>query len=139
MKRKLQTEAGKAVYAARKCVAEPVSGQIKQVRGFRQFLLRAKEKVKEEWALVCLTHNILRVTPQYNPAERNRRVFFAKNGSRRVPIPILPCSQPAAGVLRSIRATQKFGSQLHRAPFLGQAPSAAIASQIELAYPDEAL
>jgi transposase len=61
MKRKLQTKAGKAVYAARKCVVEPVFGQIKQARGFRQFLLRGKEKVKGEWALLCLTHNILRL------------------------------------------------------------------------------
>ena len=61
MKKKLRTKAGKAVYAARKCVVEPVFGQIKQARGFRQFLLRGKEKVQGEWALVCLTHNILRL------------------------------------------------------------------------------
>jgi transposase len=61
MKRKLQTKAGKAIYAARKCVVEPVFGQIKQARGFRQFLLRGKQKVKGEWALLCLTHNILRL------------------------------------------------------------------------------
>src|SRR6266568_4399945 len=61
MKRKLQTKVGKAVYAARKCVVEPVFGQIKQARGFRQFLLRGKGKVKGEWALLCLTHNILRL------------------------------------------------------------------------------
>jgi len=60
MKRKLQTKVGKAVYAARKCVVEPVFGQMKQARGFRQFLLRGKDKVKGEWALLCLTHNILR-------------------------------------------------------------------------------
>jgi transposase len=61
MKRKLKTKVGKAVYAARKCVVEPVFGQIKQARGFRQFLLRGKQKVKGEWALLCLTHNILRL------------------------------------------------------------------------------
>jgi transposase len=61
MKRKLQTKAGKAVYAARKAIVEPVFGQIKQARGFRQFLLRGFEKVAGEWALVCLTHNILRL------------------------------------------------------------------------------
>jgi len=61
MKRKLQTKVGKAIYAARKCVVEPVFGQIKQARGFRQFLLRGKSKVQGEWALVCLTHNILRL------------------------------------------------------------------------------
>ena len=61
MKRKLRTKAGKAVYAARKCVVEPVFGQIKQARGFRQFLLRGLKKVQGEWALLCMTHNILKV------------------------------------------------------------------------------
>ena len=61
MKRKLQTKVGKAVYAARKCVVEPVFGQIKQARGFRQFLTGGKANVKGEWALLCLTHNILRL------------------------------------------------------------------------------
>jgi IS5 family transposase len=61
MKRKLQTKAGRAVYAARKTIVEPVFGQIKQARGFRQFLLRGLAKVQGEWALVCLTHNILKL------------------------------------------------------------------------------
>lgn len=61
MERKLQTKAGKAVYAARKSVVEPVFGQIKQARGFRQFLLRGLKKIAGEWALVCMTHNILRI------------------------------------------------------------------------------
>jgi transposase len=61
MMRKLQTKAGRAVYAARKCVVEPVFGQIKQARGIRQFLLRGIRKIRGEWALVCLTHNILRL------------------------------------------------------------------------------
>jgi len=61
MQRKLQTAAGRAVYAARKTLVEPVFGQIKQARGFRQFLLRGLTKVRGEWALVCLTHNILKL------------------------------------------------------------------------------
>ena len=61
MRRKLQTKVGAAVYAARKGIVKPVFGQIKQVRGFRQFLLRGVEKVRGEWALVCLTHNILKL------------------------------------------------------------------------------
>jgi transposase len=61
MRRKLQTKRGAAIYAARKSIVEPVFGQIKQGRGFRQFLLRGVEKVKSEWALVCLTHNILKM------------------------------------------------------------------------------
>ena len=61
MRRKLQTKAGRAVYAARKCVVEPVFGQIKQAQGFRQFVLRGIHKAKGEWALVCLSHNIRRL------------------------------------------------------------------------------
>jgi transposase len=61
MKRKLKTKAGKAVYAARKTIVEPVFGQIKHARGFRQFLMRGIDKVRGEWALVCLTHNILKI------------------------------------------------------------------------------
>ena len=60
MKRKLKTKVGSAVYARRKCMVEPVFGQIKQARGFRQFLLRGLEKVLGEWALVCTTHNLLK-------------------------------------------------------------------------------
>jgi transposase len=61
MGRKLHTKAGAAIYAARKAIVEPVFGQIKQARGFRQFLLRGLEKVQGEWALVCTTHNILKL------------------------------------------------------------------------------
>ena len=61
MRRKLKTKAGKAVYAARKAIVEPVFGQIKQARGFRQFLLRGIDKVRGEWSLVCLTHNVLKM------------------------------------------------------------------------------
>ena len=61
MRRKLKTQAGKAVYAARKAIVEPVFGQIKQARGFLQFLLRGIEKVRGEWSLLCLTHNILKL------------------------------------------------------------------------------
>lgn len=61
MRRKLKTKAGKTIYAARKAIVEPVFGQIKQARGFRQFLLRGIAKVRGEWALICLTHNILKL------------------------------------------------------------------------------
>jgi transposase len=61
MSRKLQTKTGAAVYAARKGIVEPVIGQIKQARGFRQFLLRGFEKVQGEWSLVCTTHNMLKL------------------------------------------------------------------------------
>jgi hypothetical protein len=61
MRRKLQTKVGAAIYARRKTIVEPVFGQIKQARGFRQFLLRGLEKVQGEWAVICLTHNILKL------------------------------------------------------------------------------
>lgn len=61
MRRKLQIKAGAEIYAARKSIVEPVFGQIKQARGFRQFLLRGIEKVRAEWAMVCMTHNILKM------------------------------------------------------------------------------
>ena len=61
MQRKLRTEAGRAIYATRKTIVEPVFGNIKEGRGFRRFLLRGVEKVRSEWALVCATHNVLKL------------------------------------------------------------------------------
>ena len=52
---------GAAIFAARKSIVEPVFGQIKEARGFRRFSLRGFEKVQAEWALVCATHNILKM------------------------------------------------------------------------------
>ena len=65
MSRKLHRKTGAAVYAARKAIVEPVIGQIKHARGFRQFLLRGLEKVQGEWSLVCTTHNILKLYRRY--------------------------------------------------------------------------
>jgi transposase len=61
MREKLRTDDGRAVYARRKCITEPVHGLIKQARGFRQFLLRGLSKVQGEFTLVCLTHNLLKL------------------------------------------------------------------------------
>ena len=61
MRRKLQTKRGRQRYALRMATVEPVFGQIKQGRGFRQFLLRGLEKVNGEWSLVCTTHNLLKL------------------------------------------------------------------------------
>jgi len=61
MERKLRTVAGRAVYACRKKIVEPVFGQIKHARGFRQFLRRGRERVGQEWALVCTAHNLLKL------------------------------------------------------------------------------
>jgi transposase len=61
MAHKLKTRAGRECYAKRKHIVEPVFGQIKHVRGFRQFLLRGLDKVGAEWNLLCLTHNLLKI------------------------------------------------------------------------------
>ena len=61
MARKLRTRPGALAYSRRKAVVEPVNGQIKQARGFRQFLLRDLEKVRGELALICTGHNLLKL------------------------------------------------------------------------------
>jgi hypothetical protein len=61
MSRKLRTLRGRAIYAKRKEISEPVFGQIKQVRGFRRFLMRGLSKVSAEWDLICLGHNLLKL------------------------------------------------------------------------------
>jgi len=61
MARKLRTKKGRETYSKRKQIVEPVFGQIKEVRGFRRFLLRGLENVTGEWDLICLTHNVLKL------------------------------------------------------------------------------
>jgi transposase len=61
MQHKLCSATGRALYAARKHIVEPVFGQIKSARGIRGFLLRGLEKVSAEWQLICLTHNLLKI------------------------------------------------------------------------------
>jgi transposase/signal recognition particle subunit SEC65 len=61
MRRKLRTKKGQKCYALRKELPEPVFGQIKQARGFRQFLLRGLDKVGGEWKFICTGHNLLKL------------------------------------------------------------------------------
>lgn len=61
MRRKLRTRRGKKRYALRMETVEPVLGQIKQGRGFRQSLLRGLNKVRGEWRLICTGHNLLKL------------------------------------------------------------------------------
>jgi transposase len=70
MRRTLRTQRGRRLYARRKVTVEPVFGQIKQGRGFRQFLLRGHDQVRGEWALICTTHNVLKLwrTTRCRPA-----------------------------------------------------------------------
>ena len=61
MRWRLNTPEGRALYARRKVVVEPVNGQIKHARGFRQFSFRGLAAVEAEWHLVSLCHNLLKV------------------------------------------------------------------------------
>ena len=61
MRHRLKTAEGKAIYARRKSTVEPVFGIIKQVMGFRQFLLRGLKAVTGEWTLVCIAYNLKRL------------------------------------------------------------------------------
>ena len=58
MRAKLKRAGRRSRYRLRKQIPEPVFGQIKEARGFRQFLLRGLDKVKAEWAMLCTTHNL---------------------------------------------------------------------------------
>jgi transposase len=58
---KLRRAGRRSRYRLRKQIPEPVFGQIKHARGFRQFLLRGLEKVRGEWAMICTAHNLLKL------------------------------------------------------------------------------
>lgn len=58
MARKLRTKKGRETYSERKWITEPVFGQIKRGLGFRQFLLNGMAKMRSEWRLVCMAHNL---------------------------------------------------------------------------------
>jgi hypothetical protein len=61
MRARLLSPQGRAAYARRKATVEPVFGQIRACRGFRQFSLRGTVKARCEWLLVCATHNLLKL------------------------------------------------------------------------------
>ena len=80
MREKIKAGGHASPYRLRKQLPEPVFGQIKQARGFRQFLLRGVEKVAAEWGLVCLAHNILKLAqgriplpPWQRDKQRNKK------------------------------------------------------------------
>ena len=61
MRERLREGGFEGPYRLRKQTAEPVFGQIKHARGFRQFLMRGLAKVSGEWAMVCTAHNLLKL------------------------------------------------------------------------------
>jgi transposase len=88
MRRTLRTTRGRRLYARRKAIVEPVFGQIKQGRGFRQFLLRGLRQVRGEWALICTTHNVLKLWTalrrcRRRPGERLRGLGGSRKAERK--------------------------------------------------------
>ena len=61
MAAKVRTPEGRALYARRKVIVEPVFGQSKEARGFCRFLLRGFANIRGEWRLVCLTCNLRKI------------------------------------------------------------------------------
>ena len=61
MAHRLKTPGGRALYALRKQIPEPVFGIIKSALGFRQFLLRGLDNVRGEWNLVTMAYNMKRL------------------------------------------------------------------------------
>jgi Transposase domain (DUF772)/Transposase DDE domain len=68
MRAKIKAGGHASPYRLRKQLPEPVFGQIKQARGFRQFLLRGIEKVRAEWAHICTAHNLLKLAQSRTPS-----------------------------------------------------------------------
>ena len=62
MRRRIRQGGHRSRYRLRKHVVEPVFGQIKAARGFRQLLFRGLDKVRHEWALLCTVHNLVKLT-----------------------------------------------------------------------------
>jgi transposase len=69
MRERLASESGHAIYRLRKAIVEPVFGHIKERRPFRRFSFRSLIKVRAEWNLICLTHNLLKLFRQQGLAQ----------------------------------------------------------------------
>jgi len=61
MRAKLDDAENRSLYRMRKAIVEPVFGQVKSVRGFSRFALRGYENVRQEFELIALTHNLLKL------------------------------------------------------------------------------
>ena len=58
MRYKMRQPEHRRRYARRKAIVEPVFGQIKEDRGFREVSLRGLALAKAEYLLACLVHNL---------------------------------------------------------------------------------
>lgn len=101
MRAKLKTEAGREVYKQRKLIVEPVFGQVKEARGFRRFSFRGLRKNQAEWALICLTHNLLKLFRQQTSPAGGAKL----NQGRKMGLSAgLSCAQGVAACFRVLAA-----------------------------------
>ena len=61
MAARLASDTGRARYRRRKAIVEPVLGWIKEVLGFRRFMMRGLARARGEWNVVCLAVNLKRL------------------------------------------------------------------------------
>ena len=71
MTHQLKSQSGRELYGRRKCTVEPVFGIIKQVLGFRQFLMREIQAVVGEWRRPTILNECM----QWQQARKNRKAF----------------------------------------------------------------
>ena len=69
MRKKLTSEEGRKIYSRRKVIVEPVFGNIKEPRNFRRFSLRGLKKIRREFTLVCLCHNLHKLLSRVDEIE----------------------------------------------------------------------
>ena len=94
MREKIKAGGHVSPYRLRKQLPEPVFGQIKQARGFRQFLLRGVEKVTAEWGVVYIAHNILKLAQGETPSIADAAAAWPREPAKDTP------RQPGASVPR---------------------------------------
>jgi DDE family transposase len=86
MRQLLSSESGRARYALRKQVVEPVFGQIKEARGIRRFRMRGLDRARNEWKFICATHDLLKLfrhrTNHNSPPHRNTRTRSRRHAPR---------------------------------------------------------
>jgi Transposase DDE domain len=58
MKRRIDSAAGRARYAQRLAIVEPVFANLRHNKRLDRFTLRGRRKVDRQWKLYCLVHNI---------------------------------------------------------------------------------
>jgi hypothetical protein len=82
MSAKLLTEEGHAIFARRSRTVECVFGNVKENRGVRRFLCKGLGRVRSEWTLACLGHNLRklwsnRIGPRTEPAWGRKKALTA--------------------------------------------------------------